>query len=619
MTRDHLRPAILLFLLSILPFLPVLKADYLNWDDNLYYTENPAIESPGGWKIYLSRFTTDANVYPVVFLSFKIENLLFGEKAMVSHAINLILHGLVSVAAFLLLIRWVSDWKIAFWAGLLFAVHPLQVSTVAWVAERKSLLGTLFFLLALIAAGSKKPAVLWMSLPAVALAYLCKSPLVVFPAVLIGADLLSSTRPGMNSRANHTKSLSGLNEESPFSGLRMVSADFRTRRALWGAHLLLAAGFAWIYSAREVSQDLSISDKLELIPRTLWHYLSEWALPNQLVPLYPKWELTGEPLAMFGWIPIMAFVIAMLLFRKRIDPNEWFGVLLFAITIAPALGIVSFGYQKHSYVSDHFMYLPVLGLSILLSSLMTRISLGRKLFFPILCVSLAILWGMISWQQCRYVWNNPTAFWQTVLRADEESWTAHENLATYLDGQGEIEEAFNHYRKAVEIDPTEPIGWINLGRNLIVQGLYPEAARALAKAIDLNVYYVEAHLFRAEAFLRMGEEQKAVDQFHSAIAVRGGNAEARLKIADLLLHAEDRQVWNPVQALRWLRPFIDAPPSQSSQIAWSLMAEAHARLGEFEEAVSFERRRLDFISDPTSEVAGQIERRIGFYQRRLAP
>ncbi|MCA9414294.1 MAG: tetratricopeptide repeat protein, partial [Candidatus Omnitrophica bacterium] len=524
--------------------MPVLKAEYLNWDDDIYFTANPDIESAHGWSSQFARFTTDANVYPIVFGSFKIENALVGKNARVSHAINLVLHGLVSVSAFFLLCRWVPDWRIAFWASLLFAVHPLQVSTVAWVAERKSLLGSLFFLWALIAADSKKAWIVWGSLLLAGLGYLCKSPLVVFPAILVVADLF--LRPGQG-----------------------------RRWALWGAHAGLATVFAWVYSGREVSQSLSLGQRLELVPASLGHYLEKWVCPIQMLTIYPKWDLTGAPVEMIGWIPIVGVVLLMVLFRKRIDPLEWFGVLLFAITLAPALGFVSFGYQKHSFVSDHFMYLPLLGLAIVLSFLMTRISIGRGFLFPAICLFLVLMWALVSWRQCG-VWRNPVAFWQSVLHADETSWVAHENLATYLDGEGELEEAAHHYRRAVEIDPEEPIGWINLGRNQILRGEYEEAVHSLARAIDLNVYYVEAHLFRAEAFLRMGEEQKAVDQFHSAIAVRPGNVEARLKIADLLLHAKNPDVRSPDQAIRWLRPFIDAPPSPSALVAWKFLAEAHA-------------------------------------------
>lgn len=611
MTQDRLRPAILLFLLSVVPFLPALKADYLNWDDDIYYTENPAIDSPGGWKDYLGHFTEDANVYPLVFLSFKIEDSLFGKNPEISHAINLILHGLVTVSAFFLLRSWVSDWRIAFWAALLFAIHPLQVSTVAWVTERKSLLGSFFFLIALITALLRRGSwSAWWSLPMAVGAYMCKSPLVVFPAILLVAGSTISSNSLSKTRGTET-----ISSPSPEGG------DGARGRGFWllpGLHLVIAAGFAWIYSVREVSQSLSFSEKLELVPKTLWHYLSKWAMPSELLPIYSRWDLTGESFPFLGWIPILAVLILALAFRKQIDRMEWFGGIFFAVTLLPAVGLVSFGYQKHSFVSDHFMYLPTLGLSIVLSSLMTRISIGRKFFFPSICTLLVVLWSLLSWQQCR-VWQSPPTFWGAVLESDSESWIAHQNLGTYLDAEGEIDEAYSHYQQATEIDPEEPIGWINLGRSLILQSRYEEATHALAKAIDLNVYYVEAHLFRAEAFLRMGEEQKAVDQLHSAIAVRSGHVEARLKIADLLLHAEATEVRNPKQALRWLRPFENAPPTQPVLSAWKLLAEAHAVKGDFDQAIELENRRLEALEDPDSDEYRETLRRISFYKRGQSP
>jgi tetratricopeptide (TPR) repeat protein len=305
-------------------------------------------------------------------------------------------------------------------------------------------------------------------------------------------------------------------------------------------------------------------------------------------------------------------------FRRTIDPLEWFGVFFFGLTLLPAIGIVSFGYLKHAFVSDHFMYLPVLGLSILLSSLMTRISIGRSHFLPGITIALVLLWSLLSLHQSQ-VWKSPLTFWDAVLRADPASWVGHENLATSLDQKGEIQKAYPHYLKATEIDPEEPIGWINLGRNLILQGRAEEAARALARAIDLNVFYVEAHLFRAEAFLKMGEEQKAVDQFHSAIAVRPGNTEARLKIADLLLHASNRDIRDPNQALRWLKPFEKDKDHPDSPKAWGLLAEAHAAQGNFPLAIEFEEMRLGTLYEKQSEEALAIRRRISFLERGFVP
>lgn len=587
--RNKVAAAFLLFLLAVLPFLPVLRADYLNWDDDFYFTANPAVHIPGGWKEALLRFDEDAHQYPVVLFSFILEHRFFGFDPRVSHGVNLILHGAVAATAFLLLSRWVSDWRIAFWAVLFFSVHPLQTSTVAWVAERKSFLGSIFFLVALGVGVSRKPRWLpWLSLPIAALAYLCKSPLIVFPAVLLAAGFLREDRP---------------------------------RDSAWwmrfGLHSLFALLFALIYAGREVSQLLSPLERAELIPRTLAHYLSKWASPTGLAPVYPQWEFVGWPTVAGGWLAIAVVAFLLFLLRKRIDRIEWWAGVFFLATLSPALGFVSFGYQRHSFVSDHFAYLPLLGLSLLLASAITRVSLGRSFLLPFILAGITVLWGTASWMECAK-WRNSEAFWGAVLRADPKSWTAHTNLAAHLEREGRLDEARAHQVQAVETDPEEPIGWINLGRGLILSGEYEKAVRVLARAIDLNVYYVEAHLLRAEAYLRMGEEQRASDQLHSAVAVRPGEPEARLRMADLLLHANAVEVRDPARALRFLRPFENLPPAPESLRAWRLLAEAHSRLGDFESAIRFEKKRLGAAGDPGSSDYREASRRISFYERGVA-
>lgn len=587
--RNRFGAAFLLFLLAIVPFLPVLRADYLNWDDDFYFIANPAVHSPGGWKEALLRFDEDAHQYPVVLFSFILEHRLFGFDPRVSHGVNLILHGAVAATAFLLLSRWVRDWRIAFWAVLFFSVHPLQTSTVAWVAERKSLLGSLFFLIALGVELACRPRWLpWASLPLAVLAYLCKSPLIVFPAVLLAAGFLRDDRP----------------RDSPW-WIRI------------GLHSLLALLFALIYAGREVSQSLSFLERAELVPRALAHYLSKWASPNGLAPVYPQWEFVGWPTVAAGWFVIAAIALFLVLLRKRIDRIEWWAGGFFIATLAPALGFVSFGYQRHSFVSDHFVYLPLLGLSLLLASAITRVSLGRSFLLPFLLAGITVLWGTASWMECAK-WKNSETFWTAVLRADPKSWIAHTNLAAHLEREGRLDDARAHQAQAVEIDPEEPIGWINLGRGLILSGEYEKAVRVLARAIDLNVYYVEAHLLRAEAYLRMADEQRASDQLHSAVAVRPGEPEARLRMADLLLHANTVEVRDPTRAIRFLRPFENLPPTPESLRAWRLTAEAHSRLGEFEKAIRFEKHRLEAVGDPGSSEYREASRRISFYERGVA-
>jgi hypothetical protein len=489
-----------------------LWGDFLNWDDDAYLYENPAVISSQGWREMAHNWTRDANVYPVVLASFRFEYQLWGLDPSGYRAVNLVLHGVVSLLVFGLFRRMGVPVPLAWWAALLFAVHPFQVATVAWVSERKSLLGCFFLLLALIAAlTSSRPGFVRrreegtdqtggmeeeafhrsrflaaLSFPLAILAYLSKSSLVVFP-LLLAATFWTSSRLSAG-------------EDTVDSPSRIRWGWIET--ILVAAHLLLAAVFGWIYSGREIGPELPFSDRLSLVPQTLSHYLLKYLVPINLggidPTLGPGWR------AWQVWVSISLLTILgalMFRYRTRLGPVTVWGAFWFLIAIGPSLGMLRFGYQRHSFTSDHLAYLAVVGLTVPFVSVVDRFTPAKPYLRNGFLGGVVAIWMGLSFLNT-FHWLNPESFWSWTLKKNPQSWVAHLNYATYLDTQGETEEAVEHYRRSVEIAPSDPVGWINYGRILIKEGDYAAAKVALEKARDLNPDYPQIDSLLSEAWRR---------------------------------------------------------------------------------------------------------------------
>jgi hypothetical protein len=477
---------IFLFVFACLPFLPTLRAGFLNWDDDFYLTENPDIVSPEGWRNTLSRFTTDANVYPVVFASFRLEHRLWGFHPLSYHSANVILHGLVAVSGFILLLALGAPKRVAWGAALLFAVHPMQASTVAWVSERKSLLGTFFILwswIVYIRANRaepdppNRPVGFTLSWILALLGYLSKSSLVVFPWLLLVTERI---------------------RKEPI------------RMGAW-VHVALAGMVGVIYAGRETGPDFSLPERLFIACRSFWYYAIRSFFPAPDGGVQPKWDTSAVSLA--NWIALGGVLLSMgalYRYRKKLSAIEWIGAAIFLVSLAPSLGFLTFGYQQHAYVSDHFAYSGLLGLALFAVSVLYRITVPNSTAQAGLLASIVVVLSSLSWAECE-VWRSSENFWRATIGTNPNSWVARQNLATELDRQGRIQEAQDSYREAVRLEPENPVGWINLGRSQIRSGSEEQALESLNRAIDLNPHYREAYGFLAEALSRLGRFEEALE------------------------------------------------------------------------------------------------------------
>jgi len=326
-------------------YAPAFRADYVLFDDTDYIPQNPYVVSPDGlWRIWFARHDYPPNVpyYPLTFTTHWLEYRLWGSRPAGYHIVNVVLHAANTLLVWLLLRR--LSVPGAFFAALWFAVHPLHVPSVAWLAERKNVLSVFFYLLALLAwlRFVRGPGWKWYAaaLGCFVLGLLSKTIVCTLPAVLV-------LWIGWRGRATWRRTLPAV---IPFAVVAMVFAYLTTLHE----HGMLEGA--------ELRFDLSLTQRLLLAGRAFWFYAQKLLWPAGLMPLYPRWNIDPR----HGWEYVFpasavgALVLAWWL-RRESGAGLLVTLLFLGISLAPTLGLVDFGYMGHSFVADHFMYLPSIG------------------------------------------------------------------------------------------------------------------------------------------------------------------------------------------------------------------------------------------------------------------
>ena len=280
--------------------------------------------------------------------------------------------------------------------------------------------------------------------------------------------------------------------------------------------------------AQGAEWSLTFADRCLIAGRALWFYAGKLVWPAHLTFIYPRWEI--EPAVWWQWLfPVAAVgvVAGLWLARRRIGKGPLVAVLFFAGTLGPALGFVNVYPMRYSFVADHFQYLASVGLITLCAAGLARLS-------RVIPATLVVLLGALTWQQAG-IYRNPETLWRDTLAKNPDCSMAHNNLGSLLYDQGHIEEAMEHYRKAIQIDPNNYEALNNQGVALAAQGRFDEAIECFRMAIQIKP-----------------KDYDALGNLGIALATRGQSEEA----IDLLSARPSRS--SRTIAMRWI---IWAPPS----------------------------------------------------------
>jgi protein O-mannosyl-transferase len=467
--------SVVLALGTALLYAPVAKHPFMNYDDQVYVYENSHVKAGLTWETIAWALTStdESNWHPVTWLSHALDYQLFGLNPTGHHLMNVAIHALNVALLFLLLWRVTGATWPSFVVAALFAVHPLNVESVAWVAERKNVLSTLFFLLTLGAYGwyARKPTVQrYLTVALLFVLGLAAKPMVItLPFVLLLIDYWPLQRikhwsePSLSFPVPQRRFWTLVAEKLPLLVLSAGSAVV-TIVAQDQAHSVVYTGL------------LPISVRVENALYAYGMYLWKAVWPARLAFVYPH---PGHSLA--AWKPALALFVIVLLsavaWRQRFArPYLVVGWLWFLGTAVPVIGIVQVGVQV---IADRYAYVPLLGIFVMVAweavSLADRRRLGVVPRDAAIAVILAAL-SFLTWRQIGY-WRSSVDLWTHTVQVTGDNMIAESNLAGDLFTLGRDDEAIPHLRNYARLQPLDPLAHAQLAADYQDHGQLAEAVR----------------------------------------------------------------------------------------------------------------------------------------------
>ena len=554
--RDWLR-ALLLLAAVFLTYQPVWYAGFI-WDDDAHITANPCIIGPLGLKEIWT--TSAAWYYPLSLTTFWIEHALWGLAPLPYHLVNVLLHGACAVTLWQVLrsLQVPGAWL----GAALWALHPAEVETVAWVTELKNTQSTLFYLLAIfffirgLKLRTKTHEALFHRNDAIVLlfsllAMTSKTSTVVLPLVLCLCAWWTEARWSWRTMARTI----------PIFALSLLASAI----TVWTVQLNATHDHS--LGTR------SLLDRLIVSGDVFWFYLGKIIWPSPLIFIYPRWEIHAN--SVLSYLPVLAAVILMAtLWAQR---NVWsrpafFALAYFLIALLPVLGLIDQYFWRYSFVGDHFQYLASMGplaligaaLSLLLNSLFPK----RLQLQCSICAALFVVPSLLSWRQSR-IYETEETLWADTLAKNPGCPLASNNLGNILLRKGRVEEAIAlfrksisihdsgpdihnslgnallelnqpdnaiaEYRNALKIDPANFGAYNNLGITYAQNGQANEAMIQYEKALEINPHYADAHNNLGNVLLQSGLPDDAIAQFQMALSTSPLDADAHNNLGWALL------------------------------------------------------------------------------------
>jgi tetratricopeptide (TPR) repeat protein len=496
----------LVFVAVVLAYLPALGGGFI-WDDAGHVTR-PDLRSLAGLGRIWCEIGATQQYYPVLHSAFWLEHGLWGDAPLGYHLLNVLLHASAACLFGTLLRRLAVPG--AWFAALLFALHPVCVESVAWVSEQKNTLSMVFYLGAALAYlrfdTARRGSAYALATGLFVLALLTKTVTASLPAALL---VVFWWRRGTLDWRRDVLPLLPWFVLGAASGL--LTAQFE--RELIGAQ---GADFA-----------LSFLDRSVLAGRVIWFYLGKLVWPGELSFIYPHWDVDAG--VWWQWLfPLGALgLLGGLAWWSRRQRGPLAALLLFAGTLFPVLGFVNVFPFLFSYVADHFQYLASLAVFALAAAGAVRLSARLPRWSALtLGAGLLVLLGGLTWSQAG-MYRDVFTLYETTLRRNPTCWMAHNNLALALAESGRVEEAVPHLEAALKLRPGFAEAECNLGDDLNRLGHPAEAIPHLERALQLQPKYAEVHNNLGNALMALGRSAEGLAHFAEAIRLKPAYAVAQ--------------------------------------------------------------------------------------------
>jgi protein O-mannosyl-transferase len=515
--RDFLLHAAIIALACLWVYSPSYHGDWL-WDDDQLLTANPVVQSGSLTGLSKLWFNPDgADFFPLSYTALWAQWPFFKNQPTGYHVTTIVLHLIGSMLLWALLDR--MQIPGAWLSSLIFAIHPVAVESVAWVSETKNTLSLPLFLLSCLCwvvqddehEGPRRTRFYLLSIVFFLLAMLAKTSMVGLPVLLL---LHAWWKRG-------TVTVQDLIRTSPFFlislVLGLITIQYQHGRAI-GAEKILVGG---------------VASRIATAGMAILFYLKQIVWPVNLLPIYPRWEVDPPKVWQFLAWPVIAAAAAWLWAnRGTADRPGWgrhalFGLGFFLLMVLPVLGFVTISYMRITWVADHFIYLPMIGVIALIGAATTRwYERSTPSAQPLILAGGAILLATCGLLAFRYAndWASEDALWTHTLKTNHDAWQAHNRLGAKKFSRGDIEGGFYHFTQSTRLRPDLGETHNNLGSALSAKGRLDEAIKEFAVACQLTPHVPAMRVNLANALFQAGRFVEASDAFLFLLEKEPNNA-----------------------------------------------------------------------------------------------
>ena len=579
--------------------------EFVNYDDKDYITENQHVQAGLTLKSIAWAFTSThaGNWHPLTWLSHMLDCQIYGLNPCGHHFTSVFFHILNSILLFLVFKRMTrAFWKSAFVAAL-FAIHPLHVESVAWVAERKDVLSTFFWMLTMGAyilyvenPGIKK---YLLTVLLFALGLMAKPMLITLPFVLLLLDYWPLGRFNKWSLA-----LQLIQEKIPLFVLAAASS--------------IVTFF--------IQQSGGAVESLDVLPLTIRisnalvsyvSYIGKMILPHNLAVLYPHpdmppvWQVAGACL-------LLVFVSFIAVKTLKCYPYFAVGWLWYLGTLVPVIGLVQVGLQS---MADRYTYIPLTGIFIIIawgvSDLAAKWRYKKEGFAAASAILLSILMAL-TWFQLKH-WINSVTLFRHAINVTKNNSVAHNNLGTALKDHGKLSEAIKHYTEALRIRPKYVDAHYNLGNAFVRRSRISEAISHYTEAVRIKPNDAEVRNNLGSVLFKQGKVNEAIGHYSEALRIKPDFAEAQsnLKKISAFLNEIDETI-KKVQGLLEVNP-------ENPKLHYDL-GTLYYKKGEFDKAIFQYQKSLSIQPDNPStyyniacmhSIQNRVEKSIDFLKRAI--
>jgi len=646
MTKDaHFKafvlPAVGLIVITFVAYMPAVRCGFI-WDDNDWVTQNPLLRNLEGLRKIWTQPHSVMQYYPLVYTSWWLDYHLWRLNPVGYHLENIWLHCLAAAVLWRLLkfLRIPGAWA----AAAVFALHPVNVESVAWVTERKNVLSGLFYFSAAFAylryafvsksenTHGDSTIFYFLSLVLFLCALLSKTATCTLPAVLL---LVIWWKQGK-------VTLKDIFTLAPFF---IVGAGFGLLTAYLEQTRHIAAGHG--------TWGLSFIERFILAGRALCFYTTKLFWPARLTFIYPRWVIDSGSWRQYVYPAVVILVVVSAwILRGRFGRSYFTAVGCFIVTLFPATGFFNVYFMRYSYVQDHFQYLAGSFLIILAVGLGCRAAarLGKKAASVKIATASVLLLalGALTHSQC-YIYENEKTLWRDTLKKNPESFIAHNNLGLLFQADGDFDiayrhfnralqlkpdyveahnnlagmlqlqtkydEAISHYRRALRLRPASVDVHNNLGVALASQGKIEQAIEHYQMALQQRPQFVPAHINLARALYATGRGDEAVKHFKTALKYEPANLQALCGVAEILLLKAEQNPDGAKEAVGFAELAAGLTEYNEPMIL-KLLADCYAAAGKFGEAVTTAEKALELARlTGKNALADDIRERLKRYKR----